>query len=151
MFEWNKYFPFQNQFSKEALKNVDPKDVEDYVNRVMESVFGSNHAAQFPFRDPLPKKEKSMDAAPEIDIFETADHVFVKIPAAKEQIDNIKIKHTSQALFVENFHQKDQQKKVVLPSLVKRKGTKAVYKDGLLEVMFLKYDDYNLSEVEIMR
>lgn len=104
-------FPFPKSIFKGSFKKADPKDVEDYVNRVMESVFGSNHAAQFPFRDPLPKKEKSMDAAPEIDIFETADHVFVKIPAAKEQIDNIKIKHTSQALFLENFHQKDQQKR----------------------------------------
>lgn len=56
MFEWNKYFPFHNQFSKEALKKADPKEVETYVNRVMESVFGSDYAAQFPFRDPLPKK-----------------------------------------------------------------------------------------------
>lgn len=41
--------------------------------------------------------------------------------------------------------------KVNLPCLVKRKGTKAVYKDGLLEVMFQKQQDYNMSEVEIIR
>lgn len=29
MFEWNKYFPFHNQFSKEALKKADPKEVEN--------------------------------------------------------------------------------------------------------------------------
>lgn len=40
--------------------------------------------------------------------------------------------------------------KVNLPCLVKRKGTKAVYKDGLLEVMFQKQQDYNMSEVEII-
>lgn len=81
MFEWNKYFPFHNQFSKEALKKADPKEVETYVNRVMESVFGSDYAAQFPFRDPLPQKEQPAkpDVKPDIDIFETADHVFVKV------------------------------------------------------------------------
>ena len=47
MFDWNRLFPFQKQFSKEALKNSDPKDVEQYVNQVMESVFGSNYSAQF--------------------------------------------------------------------------------------------------------
>lgn len=33
MFDWNRLFPFQKQFSKEALKNSDPKDVEQYVNQ----------------------------------------------------------------------------------------------------------------------
>lgn len=50
-------FPFPKSIFKGSFKKADPKDVEDYVNRVMESVFGSNHAAQFPFRDPLPKKK----------------------------------------------------------------------------------------------
>ncbi|ADM38124.1 Hsp20/alpha crystallin family protein [Bacillus spizizenii ATCC 6633 = JCM 2499] len=153
MFEWNKYFPFHNQFSKEALKKADPKEVETYVNRVMESVFGSDYAAQFPFRDPLPKKEQPAkpDAKPDIDIFETADHVFVKVPISESQLEQLKIKHTSHALMIENFPNLGHPKKINLPCLVKRKGTKAVYKDGLLEVMFQKQQDYNMSEVEIIR
>ncbi|BBP90114.1 hypothetical protein BsIDN1_37320 [Bacillus safensis] len=59
MFDWNRLFPFQKQYSKEALKNSDPKDVEQYVNQVMESVFGSNYPAQFPFQDPLSQKTKN--------------------------------------------------------------------------------------------
>ncbi|MGQ9002660.1 spore germination protein GerT [Bacillus subtilis] len=153
MFEWNKYFPFHNQFSKEALKKADPKEVETYVNRVMESVFGSDYAAQFPFRDPLPQKEQPAkpDVQPDIDIFETADHVFVKVPISEEWLEQVRIKHTSHELWLENFPRADHPKKVNLPCLVKRKGTKAVYKDGLLEVMFQKQQDYNMSEVEIIR
>ncbi|QXG60683.1 Hsp20/alpha crystallin family protein [Bacillus spizizenii] len=153
MFEWNKYFPFHNQFSKEALKKADPKEVETYVNRVMESVFGSDYAAQFPFRDPLPKKEQPAKpvAKPDIDIFETADHVFVKVPISEGLLEQVRIKHTSHELLLENFPSSEHPKKVNLPCLVKRKGTKAVYKDGLLEVMFQKQQDYHMSEVEIIR
>lgn len=151
MFEWNKYFPFQNQFSKEALKKADPKEVEHYVNSVMESVFGSDYAAQFPFRDPLPTKEKTQRTEPDIDIFETADHVFVKVSVNESQLEQLKIKHTSHTLLIEHFPGLSHPKKVNLPCLVKRKGTKAVYKDGHLEVMFHKQQDYNMSEVEIMR
>ncbi|KAF1679948.1 spore gernimation protein GerT [Bacillus sp. SKDU12] len=155
MFEWNKYFPFQNQFSKDALKKADPKEVETYVNRVMESVFGSDYAAQFPFRDPLPKKEQhdkpEPEPKPDIDIFETADHVFIKVPINEDQLEQMRIKHTSHELWLDDFPHTGQQKKIPLPCLVKRKGTKAVYKDDLLEVMFQKQQDYNMSEVEIIR
>lgn len=105
MFDWNRYFPFQNQFSKETFKNADPKDVETYVNRVMESVFGAGYAGQFPFRDPMSKKTDPVEAEPpkpEIDLFETSDHVFAKIPAEQEELDRIRIKHTSHSLVVEN-------------------------------------------------
>lgn len=119
----------------------------------MESVFGSDYAAQFPFRDPLPQKEQPAkpDVKPDIDIFETADHVFVKVPISEEWLEQVRIKHTSHELWLENFPRADHPKKVNLPCLVKRKGTKAVYKDGLLEVMFQKQQDYNMSEVEIIR
>ncbi|MCP6683925.1 Hsp20/alpha crystallin family protein [Bacillus nakamurai] len=154
MFEWNRYFPFNNQFSKETFKNADPKDVESYVNQVMESVFGSDYAGQFPFRDPLSKKTEPVEAAPpkpEIDLFETSDHVFAKIPVEQDELDHIRIKHTSHSLVIENSSLSEEKKEIVLPSLVKRKGTKAVYRDGIIEVMFSKQEDYNLSEVEIMR
>ncbi len=39
---------------------------------------------------------------PEIDLFETSDHVFAKIPAEQEELDRIRIKHTSHSLVVEN-------------------------------------------------
>lgn len=89
MFDWNRLFPFQKQFSKEALKNSDPKDVEQYVNQVMESVFGSNYPAQFPFQDPLSQHQKTRETdvkkekEPEVEVFETTDHVFVKIELAQ--------------------------------------------------------------------
>ncbi|MEC2177004.1 spore gernimation protein GerT, partial [Bacillus amyloliquefaciens] len=86
-----------------------------------------------------------------IDVFETSDHVFVKIPAEQDELDRIRVKHTSHSLVVENSSLAEGKKEIVLPSLVKRKGTKAVYKDGMIEVMFSKQEDYNLSEVEILR
>ncbi|GLF91531.1 spore germination protein GerT [Bacillus safensis] len=155
MFDWNRLFPFQKQFSKEALKNSDPKDVEQYVNQVMESVFGSNYPAQFPFQDPLSQNQKTRETDvkkekdPEVEVFETTDHVFVKIELARPNTEKVKIKHTANLLFIDHFPEEDTQKKVVLPAAVKRKGTKASYQDGILEIMFLKHDDPGISEIDI--
>ncbi|MEH6974030.1 spore gernimation protein GerT [Bacillus sp. JJ675] len=149
MFDWQRFFPFQQPFSKDGLKNADPKDVEHYINQVMKSVFGPGYSAQFPFRDPLAKETPAADETEQIDVFETTSHIFVKIPLTREQLNPLKIKHTSQTLIIENYPETGQHKKVILPSLVRRKGTKAVFKDGILEVMFLKNEDFNLSEVEI--
>ncbi|MGQ9020668.1 Hsp20/alpha crystallin family protein [Bacillus sp. 18-5] len=153
MFDWNRLFPFQKQFSKETLKNSDPKDVEQYVNQVMESVFGSNYPAQFPFQDPLSQHQKTKETdvkkEPEVEVFETTDHVFVKIELARPNTEKVKIKHTANLLFIDHFPEEGTQKKVVLPAAVKRKGTKASYQDGILEIMFLKHDDPGISEIDI--
>ncbi|MDA7027786.1 spore gernimation protein GerT [Bacillus sp. CLL-7-23] len=153
MFDWQRFFPFQ-QFSKNGFRNTDPKDVEHYIHQVMTSVFGPRYEDQFPFRDPLSKetpvtRETPVKETDPFDIFETVSHIFVKIPLTREQLDLIKIKHTSQTLILENYPEEEQQKKIVLPSLVRRKGTKAVFKDDILEIMFLKNEDFNLSEIEI--
>lgn len=155
MFDWNRLFPFQKQFSKEALKNSDPKDVEQYVNQVMESVFGSNYPAQFPFQDPLSQHQKTKETdvkkekEPEVEVFETTDHVFVKLELDRPNTEKVKIKHTANLLFIDHFPEEGTQKKVVLPAAVKRKGTKASYQDGILEIMFLKHDDPGISEIDI--
>ncbi|WP_353855526.1 spore gernimation protein GerT [Bacillus sp. Bos-x628] len=151
MFDWNRLFPFQKQFSKEILKNSDPKDVEQYVNQVMESVFGSNYPAQFPFQDPLSQNKKTSETEkePNVEVFETTDHVFVKIELDRPNTEKIKIKHTANLLFIDHFPEENAQKKIVLPATVKRKGTKASYQDGILEIMFLKHDDPGISEIDI--
>ncbi|MDG3043544.1 spore gernimation protein GerT [Bacillus sp. B6(2022)] len=154
MFDWNRLFPFQKQFSKEALKNSDPKDVEQYVNQVMESVFGSNYSAQFPFRIRCLRSRKQerqtiKKKEPNVEVFETTDHVFVKIELDRPNTEKVKIKHTANLLFIDHFPEENKQKKVVLPAAVKRKGTKASYQDGILEIMFLKHDDPGISEIDI--
>ncbi|MFN2745729.1 MULTISPECIES: hypothetical protein [Bacillus] len=154
MFDWQRFFPFQ-QFSKDGVQGADPKDVEQYIHQIMKNVFGPGYTGQFPFRDPLSqespaaKEHGPSDEHDPIDVFETTSHVFVKIPLTKEQLNPLKIKHTSQTLIMENYPEPGQQKKVILPSLVRRKGTKALYKDGILEVMFFKNEDFNLSEIDI--
>lgn len=149
VFDWQRFFPFQQQFSKDGVRNADPKDVEHYISQVMKSVFGPGYTAQFPFRDPLAKETPAADETEPIDMFETTSHVFVKIPLTRDQLNPLKIKHTSQTLIIENYPEAGRQKKVILPSLVRKKGTKAVFQDGILEVMFLKNEDFSLSEVEI--
>jgi HSP20 family molecular chaperone IbpA len=144
MFDWNRLFPFQNQFTKDQMKQMNPNEVEAYVNQVMESVFGNAYPAQFPFRDPMHSESKSPAHT-----FETNDHVFVKLQINENQLKEIKIKHTSHTLVIENFPKNGENHKLVLPALVKRKGTKASYNEGTLEIRFMKKEDYHLSEIEI--
>ncbi|MCI3987985.1 spore gernimation protein GerT, partial [Bacillus vallismortis] len=72
------------------------------------------------------------DIKSDIDLFETTDHVFVKVPISEGQLDQVKVKHTSHTLMIENFPNLNHPKKINMPSLVKLKGTKSVYKDGLM-------------------
>lgn len=100
MFDWNRYFPFQNQFSKETFKNADPKDVETYVNRVMESVFGAGYAGQFPFRDPMSKKADPVEAEPpkpEIDLLKHPIMFLRKFPQNKRNstVSGLSTRHTA--------------------------------------------------------
>ncbi|ALC81315.1 MULTISPECIES: Hsp20/alpha crystallin family protein [Bacillus] len=145
MFDWNRFFPFQNQFTKDQFKQMNPNEVESYVNQVMSSVFGKGYPSQFPFRDPLHNEDNNHAAH----TFETNDHVFVKLQINEKQLEEIKIKHTSHTLIIENFPKDGDDHKIILPSLVKRKGTKASYNDGNLEIRFMKLEDYQLSEIEI--
>ncbi len=77
----------------------------------MESVFGSDYAAQFPSAILSPKEQPAKSAKPDMDIFETTDHVFVKVPISESQLEQLKIKHTSHALMIENFPNLDHPKK----------------------------------------
>ena len=59
----------------------------------------------------LSKETSAADESDPIDIFETTSHVFVKIPLTKEQLNLLKIKHTSQTLIIENYPEKGRQEK----------------------------------------
>lgn len=144
MFDWNRFFPFQNQFMKDQFKQMNPNEVESYVNQVMRSVFGNGYPSQFPFRDPLHNEDTHSAHT-----FETNDHVYVKLQINEKQLEEIKIKHTSHTLIVENFPKDGENHKLILPALVKRKGTKATYNDGILEIRLMKQEDFHLSEIDI--
>lgn len=153
MFPWNKHFPFNNQSGQlpETFRNMNPKNVEDYIQSVMGNVFGEGFSQQFPYQGNLTAKEKQPQGNPaNAELFETNDNIFVKLPATDDQAGNLRIQHNSNQLFIINYPAVGEQKKFILPCLVKRKGTKASYRNGILEIKLMKNEDLQLSEIDII-
>ncbi|WP_168733955.1 spore gernimation protein GerT [Metabacillus sediminilitoris] len=117
----------------------------------MKNVFGGDFSQGFPFQGDLQQKEvrenSSKQEHPEI--FETNDYVYVKLPMSKEEISSVKIQHTNNQLILTNYPKQSDNTKYMLPSPVKRKGTRARFVEGYLEIQFLKLNEYNISEVDI--
>lgn len=152
MFPWNSQFPFQQSKLPDYLKKMNPNDVENYVSQVMSQVFGNDLASSFPF--PKQAEEDQMDpepssAKPRHEIFETSDHVFVKAEMAPETAKQVKIQHSSHKLFLENYPSEGHTEAIALPSLIRRKGSKAVYKQPFLEVALMKNEDNTMTEIFI--
>ncbi|MGM0922794.1 MAG: spore gernimation protein GerT [Bacillota bacterium] len=155
MFPWKKNFPFnQSGQMPDTFKNMNPKNVEDYIQNVMGNVFGEGFPQQFPFQGSMAgnmadNNKHTPANQGSTELFETNDHIFVKVQASEEQLENLRIQHSSNQLFILNFPSMGEQKKLVLPSLVKRKGTKASYRNGILEIKLHKNEDLQISEIEI--
>jgi len=83
MFPWNKHFPFNNQTGQmpDTFKNMNPKNVEEYIQNVMGNVFGEGFSQQFPYQGNLTAKDNQPKGNPvNTELFETNDNIFVKLP-----------------------------------------------------------------------
>lgn len=153
MFPWN-FSPFNKEMLNQ-LKNLRPEEVENYVQDIMGKMFpshmegmdvlkafqGSSHASPS-------NEEKKQEALPSI--FETHDDVFVHLPIEdREVLKGLKISHTSNILMIDHLSEEKYKKTLPLPSIVKKKGARAYYKDGLLEIKLPKSIDFQYSEIDI--
>ena len=151
MFPWNKQFPFDQSGFTQHFNKMSPKEVENYIQTVMKNVFGGDSSQIFPFQGELSQQannEKSTHQ-PKAEIFETNDFIYVKLPISNDEVENISIQHTNNQLIVNNYPNASEQRKYMLPSPVKRKGTKARYDEGYLEIQFIRLQEHNISEVDI--
>ncbi|MFC0274882.1 Hsp20/alpha crystallin family protein [Metabacillus herbersteinensis] len=152
MFPWNKQFPFQGTNSTDSFKNMKPAEVEGYIQNVMKNVFGGDFSSSFPFQGDLPSHSSSGEknqGSIKSELFETSEYVYVRLPINAEQIQSIRIQHTNSQLLLLNYPNDGKERKFMLPSTVKRKGTKAVVTNGMLEIRFIKHEDHHISEIEI--
>ncbi len=133
----------------ELLKNMNPKDVENYVNDVMSQVFGESFPPQFPYAPPFEAKSREKKKNNDAEVYETNKYVFVKVPYNKNEQPKIKIQHTSHVLYLLHYPNDHEKKKIMLPSPVNRKGTKAYIHDDLLEIQFIKKDDNDYTEIDL--
>jgi HSP20 family molecular chaperone IbpA len=68
---------------------------------------------------------------------------------SEESLTRLKLSHTSHLLLLENIPELGDKHSIPLPSLVKKKGSTAHYKDETLEVKIPKNIDTQYSEINV--
>lgn len=82
--------------------------------------------------------------------FETHDSVFVRIPIKDDSLlKDLRIYHTANQLIVENIPERDQKNTIPLPAMVKKKGSTAKFKEGILEIKLIKSYDIQYSQIDV--
>ncbi|MEH6944150.1 Hsp20/alpha crystallin family protein, partial [Bacillus sp. JJ722] len=90
------------------------------------------------------------EASIDVSIFETHSEVYVRIPIQdRSAMQNMKIYHTSNTSIVEGYPTEEDRHVFTLPSIVKKKGATAQYRDGTLEIRLAKATDLQYSEINV--
>jgi HSP20 family molecular chaperone IbpA len=154
MFPWNWFFSKEN-LPNDWMKQLNPADVERFVQEIMKKTIPSDWQQNAPFSSPSenqdsPAPEKDVSPPPSqipIEVFETFDYVFLRLRLKEEWMQQLKIHHTSQKAIIYNVPEMGNRQEIVLPAVVKLKGAKAEYQDGILEICFLRIEDWQISEI----
>ncbi|WP_421378754.1 Hsp20/alpha crystallin family protein [Bacillus salacetis] len=171
MFPWNSFFPF-NKNMKDMMKNMNPQDVDQYVKGVMKQMFPSDWQGMENPGDLMKNMSSMMNGmngmngqhheqareAPvqpgsekiPVNIFEALECVYIQIKITDEDlVKNMKVYHTSNQAILENIPSAGERQVITLPSLVKKKGSSAQYKDGILEIKIPKSIDLQFTEIDV--
>lgn len=160
MFPWN-IFPFnnmQNDFIKQF--GAGSEGMEKYMQNLFSQVF-SNEGQTTMGQDWLkPLFEQIQQSKPtaqpttsiHFNLFETFDEIIVRIEIKDEEwLKNMKIYHTTNKVMIENIPEIGDKEEITLPSIVRKKGAVAIYKDGIVEMKIVKGTDMQYTEVGVMK
>jgi HSP20 family molecular chaperone IbpA len=142
------------------LQQMKPEEINQFVQNIMSKMFQSNspHSMNMntdeftssfhPFQ--TTSEPTSSNSKLQYSLFETHDDIFVRVVIETEDwLQSMKLTHTSNLLILEHIPELEDTHKIPLPSLVKKKGTTAHYKEGMLEIKIPKNIDLQFSEVDI--
>lgn len=162
MFPWN-LFPFSKEMQSK-MQHMKPEEINQYVQNMMGKMFQSSVSKEMNPQDILKELQgfhpfhqthahvstPSHDEKLNYAVFETHDHIFVRIQIETEDwLRQLKLTHTSHLLILEHIPQMGDKHSIPLPSLVQKKGTTAQFKDNMLEVKIPKNADMQYSEIDI--
>lgn len=163
MFPWN-LFPFNKDMHRK-LQQMKPDEINQYVQHAMEQMGKLFQSSEMPnffqpeeFLKPENRAEKEKCSTPvdskgnaiQYSLYETHDFIYVRILIEEEQwLQQLKLYYTSNLLLIKNIPILGAKHTIPLPSLVKRKGSTARYKDEILEIKILKNIDLQFSEIQI--
>lgn len=161
MFPWGQYENF-NDFLKQVM-NMKPDDVEDFVNNIMSNTpYAPNFFNDQKERSKNPKNNRkateTANNSTEIKknqniktkIFESHEDVFVQFQIKnKQDLKAGKIFYNSNQLVLKNIPDIGDEQKVLLPAIVKQRGAKTLYKNGVLQIRIPKADDIQFTEIDL--
>jgi len=146
MFPWNlfdgkkDFDPFQ-YLNDHQLQNL----IKQLNNQPFPDFFKGWLQGPFQQRNPVEQEKKIKEY-----LFETHENIYIRIPIPDQQhIRNIKIYYTLDKCVIEGPFFPDSPHTIALPTVVKRKGAKALYKDGTLEIKLPKKLNLPFVEVDV--
>lgn len=154
MFPWN-LFPF-NKDTKNKMQQMRPAEIQKYVHDMMDKLMPESLQKMYTdemFQNMSQMTNRQTGAEPnkfDYLVFETHHHVYVRIPIKEEiWLERAKVYYTSSQLIIQHIPDEESKHTINLPSLVRRKGSTANYKDGVLEIMIQKNTQVQYSEIEV--
>ncbi|MFQ3545971.1 Hsp20/alpha crystallin family protein [Halobacillus rhizosphaerae] len=142
-------FPFGEDVDK-WMKASQSNDIHKFVNGVLSNSMPKGLAQMPGFSNMGFSNMGAEQAKLNETVFDSHDHVYVKIPIHDpSSLDSLKIYHKSYQLIIEGVPYKGDLHTITLPSLVRKKGTVARYRDNELQIRLPKKIDTQYSEVNI--
>lgn len=155
MFPWN-LFPF-NLDSKKMMQQMKPEEINSYIQNMMGQMF-PEHLQKMMNEQNLKHsftnkaKQSSQSTSLPSSVFETHDFVYVRVQIKNEEwLKAMRLYYTSNQMIIEHIPEYDDKHTIILPALVKKKGTTAQVKDNILEIKIPKSVDMQYSEIDITK
>ncbi|MDQ0243108.1 HSP20 family molecular chaperone IbpA [Bacillus fengqiuensis] len=153
MFPFGK-FPY-HKYMDQFLKQMNTKGMDEHTQNLLSSAFSGSMSDFFKNHDFFRSVQENDSASPssrklDSHIFETLDQCIVQIKIPDKSIlQHLKIFHTPYQCIIEWFDGELHREEIRLPSSVRRKGTTAIYRSGILEIKMPKYPHMPMSEIDV--
>ncbi|MFO1444766.1 Hsp20/alpha crystallin family protein [Bacillus sp. Bva_UNVM-123] len=150
MFPWSR-FPF-NKDMKKMMEQIKPEEINHYIQNMMGQMLPEQMQKIMNNQNFNGKAEQFSPppSAFPASVFETHENVYVRLEIKDEEwLKNMRLFHTSNQMIIEHIPKFEDKHTITLPALVKRKGTTAHVKDGILEIRIPKNIDMQYSEIDI--
>ncbi|WP_223701884.1 Hsp20/alpha crystallin family protein [Sutcliffiella deserti] len=158
MFPWSKMFPFPKEYMKDDI--FKQTDVEGMMNKAMKNKIPAPHQMldstnffeqSFDMLNRIQsKKKKHKKTGFDANVFETHEDVIIRFPLSpEEKILELKTTHDTTTCYIENVPHNGNKQSIKLPCTVKSNGTKAIYKNGIVEIKIPKETNIPLTKIPI--
>lgn len=154
MFPWN-LFPNNKQQMPDWMKYLNQSGLEKQMEQLLTMLSPDQFGSLMKQGLSSEQKEEAGQENEQITrhkpaIFETHDYVFVRLPILEEDLSHLKLYHTNNRIILQGLPpNREESLTYPLPCLVKKKGAKSNYKDGILEIILFKIPDTQYAEISV--